>query len=293
MEVRTQTELKDELELRLQDTANNIWSEAQFYAGINAALNYMGNNVKIPFLYTLADGFSSNSKEYTLPYYIGDPVDPQIRIGSNDWWADLPSYQVVSGSGGVNTLLLGTYPASNDGRIIHWNPNSVVPTTIPTMSGSIDADDTSCTVSTTLPVGQNGYIKIDNEWIQYSGAVRTTSTVLSNLVRGCLGTTAASHSSSPTVNWGVVVHRPDIFEFMMDYGVSFMHLLRLTKGSSTEAERHQWMVRWFDPKAEMFWKRYVPWRQPKMILSRAAMGDVYAPGLSRNVWAQGDTYNLW
>lgn len=63
------------------------------------------------------------------------------------------------------------------------------------LTQSINATDTSITVSnaSALPIG--GFVKIDNETIGYSNVV---GNVLTNCYRGQNGTTAAGHTASPT-----------------------------------------------------------------------------------------------
>ena len=63
------------------------------------------------------------------------------------------------------------------------------------LAQSISATDTSITVSdaSVLPIG--GFVKIDNETISYANVI---GNVLTNCYRGQNGTTAASHTASPT-----------------------------------------------------------------------------------------------
>lgn len=68
------------------------------------------------------------------------------------------------------------------------------PTTV-YLAQSINATDTSITVSdaSALPIG--GFVKIDNETISYANVI---GNVLTNCYRGQNGTTAAGHTASPT-----------------------------------------------------------------------------------------------
>jgi hypothetical protein len=63
------------------------------------------------------------------------------------------------------------------------------------LAQSINSTDTSITVSdaSSLPIG--GFVKIDNEVISYANVI---GNVLTNCYRGQNGTTAASHTASPT-----------------------------------------------------------------------------------------------
>jgi hypothetical protein len=68
-------------------------------------------------------------------------------------------------------------------------------TTAVYLAQSINSTDTSITVSdaSSLPIG--GFVKIDNETISYANVI---GNVLTNCYRGQNGTTAASHTASPT-----------------------------------------------------------------------------------------------
>ncbi len=72
-----------------------------------------------------------------------------------------------------------------------------------TLSGSLTASSTSLSVASVSNFLSFGFVQIDNEILQYQ---TITGTTLSALLRGCCGTTAASHSSGATVQhlgfWG-------------------------------------------------------------------------------------------
>lgn len=66
-----------------------------------------------------------------------------------------------------------------------------------TLNGNITASDTTITVDSTVDFPERGLIKIDNEWIDYTGKTATTFTGCS---RGKRGTEAASHTDGTEVN---------------------------------------------------------------------------------------------
>jgi len=65
-----------------------------------------------------------------------------------------------------------------------------------TLVGSITSTDTTITLSSTLSLASNGYIRIDNEDIWYG---YVSGNVLGNVFRGQNNTTAASHTTGTTV----------------------------------------------------------------------------------------------
>lgn len=71
--------------------------------------------------------------------------------------------------------------------------NSVASTTL---NGTIDADDTTITLTSTVGLAVSGFIKIDNETIAYSNV---SGNQLLNCARGQANTTAASHATGTPV----------------------------------------------------------------------------------------------
>jgi hypothetical protein len=65
-----------------------------------------------------------------------------------------------------------------------------------TLNGTIDADDTTITLASTVGLAVSGFIKIDNETIVYSNI---SGNQLLNCSRGQANTTAASHLSGASV----------------------------------------------------------------------------------------------
>ena len=81
------------------------------------------------------------------------------------------------------------------------NTNKISTTTL---ASSVSADDTTITVDSAYNMGSAGYIKINNEIINYTNVV---GNVLQNCVRGQANTTAASHSAGAQV---FVTYMPNI-----------------------------------------------------------------------------------
>lgn len=64
---------------------------------------------------------------------------------------------------------------------------------IPTLNGALTSSATTVTLTSTYRFPTRGFVRIDNEWIIYSGK---TATTLTGCVRGAKGSTAAAHSDA-------------------------------------------------------------------------------------------------
>jgi hypothetical protein len=139
---------------------------------------------------------------YALPTDTIDLLDMVTRTGTGQNQQDI----------NINRISESTYitiPNKNaTGRPIQvWlnrQSGQENPTTI-TLNETLTATDTTITLSSTVGLAQFGFIKIDNETIQYGGVSGVTIT---DCVRGVNNTTAAAHTTAtkiyvqnlPTIN---------------------------------------------------------------------------------------------
>lgn len=139
---------------------------------------------------------------YALPTDTIDLLDMVTRTGTGQNQQDI----------NINRISESTYitiPNKNaTGRPIQvWlnrQSGQENPTTI-TLNETLTATDTTITLSSTVGLAQFGFIKIDNETIQYGGVSGVTIT---DCVRGVNNTTAATHTTAtkiyvqnlPTIN---------------------------------------------------------------------------------------------
>lgn len=286
--LKTQTELLQDMRRRMRDPDGARWPDHEIYTGINDCLLTWHNRVTIPHLYTISGGWVAGTIEYTLPGYIRGSIDPQQRRYSSPWpnvsgigieattWVDAQAFSLEPDGSGGQILRFDFNPATDDGRVIWWQPNGPVPLTAPALNAGIDADDTSLILSSAVTdVSDAGYIKIGSEWLHYAGVTYGASTTtLSNLLRGLNETTAATHNSAATVAWGVGCHRADLFGQMYNYVRGFLHALFLTDGAESEKTHHERQAMYYADMARGFWRSYVPNRKPKMRIGREAIGDV-------------------
>lgn len=283
--LKTQAEILAEIEALVVDTSNNLWTDANIYAALNNAIQGWGNRVFLPRLYSLTGGLAGGTYEYTLPSYIRTPLEVQAAITrltddqENElYWITLTGWTLEPAADGTHKLRIylsyDTEDSTTDCRILWWAENGPVPTTVPTLSGTLAADGTSLTtsaaVASTIP--DVGWVKIDGEWMSYSGVSRgASSTTLSNLVRGLYGTTAASHSSTPSIYWGVAVDDTRLWEQLSDAIVARLHYQQIHRGTQDDRSNHERIMGYAQDRADAFWRRtgYVAQFRPKFLLHRS------------------------
>jgi hypothetical protein len=286
-ELRTQSEILQTIKNIMRDTANNRWTANEIYTAINQSLDKWSNRVRVPYLYTITDGFETSTHEYTLPYYVRPPLDVQqkrytgVSVGDlqldldtgSHTWIDVPAWELEPDGAGGQTLRLGILPYEVDGRVIWWGANGHVPLSVPNTSAAITTTTATSLTLTGVPnIGNAGFVKIDQEIIAYAGKSQSaTITTLSNLVRGYAGTTAATHLITTPCYWMVAAHREDLFTQLADQSRAYLYSLFLTDAAPREIEHHTFQMRYWQQSADEFWKRYTPNRSPRMRLSREVL----------------------
>lgn len=300
--LKTQTELLQDMRRRMRDPDGARWPDYEVYTGINDCLLTWHNRVTIPHIYTIPTGYVSGTVDYTLPSYIRGHIDPQQKRYSSYWpnvsgigleaetWVDVQGFTVEPDGAGGQKLRLEFSPVTDDARIVWWSHNGPIPLTAPALNAQIDSDDTSLVLSTAVTdIDQAGYIKIDSEWLHYSGvSYGTSTTTLSNLLRGVNSTTAATHNSSTTVSWGIGCHRSDLFYQLYCWVRGYLHGLYLTDGAESEKAQHERQALYWTNEAKAFWRGYVPNRKPKMRLGREVVGILDESGYQyyARTWGQ-------
>lgn len=140
---------------------------------------------------------------YPLPVDTIDLMEQQIRTGANNYstQSDL----------NITRISMSTY-STIPNKITQARPIQVMvqrmsgqtnPTT-GLLDGGIDDNDTTITLTDVTGLPAFGFIKIDNEIINYSYIVPNVGDVggtLNNCFRGQANTTAASHADATTVYW--------------------------------------------------------------------------------------------
>lgn len=281
----TQQDIMTQCRQRMRDTANRRWTSTEVYNAINDALRMWSTRVQVPYLYTLPGGLSYGVYTYALPWWITPPIDVEaervffingtpVQLAAGiATYQDVPSYHLEPDGNGGQTLRLEAFPYATNARVIWWGFNGPVPQVVPTLNAGIGASDASLTIATSPDIRQAGYVKIDDEWMQYAGYAKSGSTTtLQNLERGINGTTAASHSGAASVYWGIAVHRDDLYGQLVEQVMAQLHNLFLQDASPKEIEHHTFQVRYHQQLADEYWHKYTPNRAMKMRLTRQGVG---------------------
>jgi hypothetical protein len=273
----------------MEPTADR-WTDAQIYSAMSLVLQSWQGRVRTPYTYTIVGGWVAGTYDYAIPAYIeAKTIQPQARVSAWDWidvggetWADIQAYDVEpSATDGMVLRLHYSNPrssivgASNEGRLLWWGAPGPVPTTIPTLSAGIDADDTSLTIASKPSIGRVGYVKIGTEWLQYSGYTEGASSITpTNLSRGLSGSTAASHSLGDPVVWGVAVESMALLNLLYDCTRMYLMQMYLSNPSSRETGQYEKQLVLFQNNVDKFWKGWKPSRPMRIRLSRQAIGDM-------------------
>lgn len=286
--LRTQDELKLDIRTRMRDGSAARWTNAEIYAAINDCLLSWDGRVSVPHLYEVPGGWIAGQTDYSLPAYIRGPIDPLQKTYSSQWlhlsgvtsdantWVGMQAFDVFPDGAGGQVLRLQFSPMADEGQIVWWMANGPIPTTLPTLADDVAIDATSLEIADAdLMIADAGYIRISYEWMHYSGVTRTdTGTTLNNLIRGLNSQAAEAHAAAGTIQWGIGVHRQDLWGQMMDHVVSFLHGLYLTNAAEQERTSHERLSVYYAQKAQEFWRRYTPARSPQIRLGRGAVGPV-------------------
>lgn len=278
--LRTQAELLADIQADGYTTALG-WSTAEVYRAMNRALGDWQKRVLIARLYTITGGWVAGTYAYTLPVYIRRPIQPQlyrsrpyddeINITSDQSWQDVPGWVEEPDASGALVLRVTMHPYTIEGRVIWYAPNSRVPTgTAPTTNAECSSTATSLTMGSAVDVDDVGWVKVEAEWMSYSGITRASATTtLTNLVRAQNGTAAATHASSSSVVWGVAVDDLGLYEQLTDQTKAHLHALMLTNTSVHETGRHERLMQFYGQKAQSFWDGYASQKPPfRMVLDR-------------------------
>lgn len=278
--LRTQSELLADIEAYQRDTSNLRWSEVEIYRCMNQALLTWADKVLLPRLYTISGGWVSGTYAYDLPHYVRPPLFPQLlrRVPYEEYavesttstWQDVPGWETEPNSSGGLTLRLHAPPRTVEGRVLYYAPNSRVPITLPTTSGSTSSSATSMTLGSAVDIDDVGVVKVGAEYIQYSGVDRAASTTtLNNLVRALNGSTAGTHNTSSSVAWCVGADDPRLFQQLANQVRAFLNALPLTDGGVHETGRYEKLMNYYQVMSDQFWPTYHPVRKsPKLRLNR-------------------------
>jgi hypothetical protein len=293
--LRAQSDILAEIKEEINPTGvGNLWTDRQIYRAMNRALRDWAGRVMFPRLYTFPDGFSSGVYGYSLPSYIRGPIQVRqrstifgYRTGvqiTDDFstWIDIPHGSMdPTNTTGDSEFRFHSYPYSEDGQILWWMENGPVPVTtaLPTLDDDIDSDDTSLGYNTpnpSYPIPENGWVKVGEEFIAYSGVTRTDTLIsLLNLGRGVLATSATTHTGGDDIEWCIAADSERLWEQLIMNTIAILHMSPLHRGTAEDRANHEKMTNYAKGIADGFWRMsgYVPARGPKVVLDQRAMGS--------------------
>lgn len=275
--LRSQADLLSELNALVRDGSSARWTAVEKYAALNQVLMTWADQVKLPHVYTISGGWLADTYEYALPNYIRPPLYPELkRFAPYNWdyantsvpshWQDVPGWETVSNGAGGQVIRLYSAPRNLDGQVGFYSPNSRVPTTVPTTSGSTSSTATTMTIGSAIDVSDVGYVKCEAEYIAYYGVDRNAATtVLNNLVRGLYGSTAATHNSGSSVYWCVGVDTPELWRVLYDQWKGCLAEMFLQDGGTHERAAFQQNLGYYSQLAANFFATYSASRKSQSI----------------------------
>ena len=292
--LRRQTELLSEITSEVGvPGSGGLWTNVQIYTALNRALSLWAGKVQLPRLYSFADQFSAGVVEYAVPIYTRGDIEVRIRTtlhnvlgvlqddDSNTTWISVPAgFLEPTGTKENAYFRFHTYPYAQDGQIRWWAENGPVPaveasSSLPNLTGTIDNDDTSLTLNAAVRVGDAGWVYIEGEYLSYEGVTRGSSTtVLSNLQRGLFSSTAASHTTTPDVEFVVAVDDERLWNQLLYQTVANLHSMKVHRSTLEDRANHQQNVNYYQGMADRFWvtSGYTPQRKPRFVLDQTALG---------------------
>lgn len=276
--LHTLGELVTTLRTVMRDELNERWSTHEMQEALLSALGEWAGRVSCEAVYTLTDGWTSDTLRYTLPPYMdATRIEPQFQGPVDEWltiswqessdrrWLTFPNWRVVDG-----VLELGQWMIA-PGRIVFWvTPQCTEETAL--VDGAHSATVTTITLASVpddAPLA--GWVKIGNEWMSYAG-IDLTTLQLQNVGRGERGA-AATISDQATVEWGICAPTPQLWQQLTDAARARLHEMYLTDASPRETTTHERMVQFYRMRADQFWRGWAPKRQPRMKIDQV-MGDL-------------------
>lgn len=288
-ELREQSQLLADLKARLRESSPVRWTVVEIYEAINDALIGWHNRVQVPFVHDLPSGWQVGVYEYALPDYVTEPMQPQRRVltpyvndgsGSTQWvWSDVDAWRLEPDGDGGQLLRtdysIGSLGTTNEGRVLWWGYNSRVPAqaTLPTLQASIDGDDTTLVLDGVEgDVDRVGFVRVDNEYMQYNGHALGTNGQLLNVVRGINGTTATTHTNGTTVDFCIALPQVRLLTQLYDAARAYLFGLYMPDANESERARFERLMLHYQKRADEWWMTWAPSRGPKLRMSRRAWG---------------------
>jgi hypothetical protein len=268
-QARTIADIRLEIEDILGDNAS-AWSDARYRRAINRAIRELSNKVLVPTIYDLSSAWSQTEYAYAIPAWLDtSTIEPEWRNQTAPYtWKAVPGYTIERQADGQTYIRFQTAPFQASGRLRYWHPNTPAPLTDPLLNATITAVQTTLVTKTKLTDAEpNGFIKIGDEFIQYSGITQAASnTTLNNLIRGIAGTVAAPHTADDQMYWALMVDEPIIYTAITYLTLTYMHEMYLNESAARNQRHHQEMIAYYRAAADTILRQYVPSVSPRFTL---------------------------
>lgn len=274
-----------EVSLLLNDVAKSRWTQAMLDAAYNYAIGEWNQRLSIPVIIDSTAGWGTSSwssalTHYALPLGIDSHmVVPQYKrspfTGSGvptpgnalDDWQPFHMYTIEppSASSGQWEIRFPVTPYDAPARLIAFIPNTRIPTAAHTLAVQLPgAAGTNATLNAAWTGGKSGFVAIDREVIAFVGV---QNTALLNLVRNIDGDGIAVHNVSSAVGVMAAFEEHQDRSGFIDSMIAACHRMYLNNASSSDLNFHQQMVTYYDNKVKDFWRRRVPNRKTRFLLS--------------------------
>lgn len=247
------------------------------YGAINDALLTWQDRVRVPHLYTISGGWVAGTLEYTLPDWIrSNAIQPQMKatnqitaasatVLATETWQDIPGWRIEPNASNRRVLKFSVSPYSAEGRIIWWGSNMPFPISVPTLTDGLLVATDELDITPVSEVAEYGWVKVDDEWMQYAGVSRYSSTgSLTNVVRGLPhGADAYEHNADIPVYFGVAMPKAELYRVLINQAIVHLHELYLGNASGRETQIHQEMIGYYTGLVQQFWKNWSDTRAVK------------------------------
>lgn len=248
--LRTQSELLESIQDDVRDTKSDKWKQSEIYRALNRAIDSLGGEY-IPV--TTGNLTFSNSQTVTLAGdIISRTMQPEYSDTNSDLWKPVGTYDLDTDSDGNLVLRLPSVPGANV-RLRYYVEQSPVPAvnTLPTLGSDLSSSATTMSLGASVRVAPSGFVKVGNEWIQYTAVDTTSSTsTLSGLHRGMYSTAGATHTSGDTVEWGIASFTQAGFEFLRLQSLAYLYAQLISPARSAETPHYQWQTQYYQQLAD-------------------------------------------
>ena len=262
--LKPQTTILADLVARTRDTEYTTWSAIEVYNAVNDGLTQWAGRVSSPMVYIPADNWPDDAYYVVLPSYMDSRmVELQVRRDDDEPWSTYNLATMFSPTTTTRAIQI-PWRGEMQYQVLFYVENKAIPTALPTLDAEVGVTDVTLSVSPAVDIAPAGWIKIDSEYISYTGIENSaTNTVLSGLGRTAYGSTGASHLAGATVEWCVHCQNTGTYSQLLDSALARMYELSLADSSTSEQSFLERMVSFYSGRAQDYWRRHQVSRSPR------------------------------